>query len=305
MLRRVTLWLLRLAGRLGDRRQVEGAAEEFIARDGASWTVRLEYPPAELAPRYGHGRPEHARLSEILARGEERYRQNLRGLLAFEDDLRRIPSRPAGPGVPYWLNQWLPDLDGIALYGFTRSRAPRTYLEVGSGLSTMFVRQAIRDGGLETKITSVDPAPRAEVDELCDRLIRSPLEATELSALGELEAGDVVFFDGSHRVLMNSDVTVFFLEVLPQLPAGVLVGVHDVLWPEDYLPMWADFLWSEQYLVAAWLLGGGAGMEIELPAHYVTQREAYGLPAAPLWGRDELAELGVWGTTFWFSTTGG
>ena len=73
---------------------------------------------------------------------------------------------------------------------------------------------------------------------------------------------------------MNSDVTVFFLQVLPQLPAGVLVGIHDVLWPEDYLPMWADFLWSEQYLVAAWLLGGGAGMEIELPAHYVTQREA-------------------------------
>ena len=186
--------------------------------------MRLEYPPAELAPRYGHGRPEHTRLSEILARGEERYRQNLRELLAFEDDLRRIPSRPAGPGVPYWLNQWLPGLDGIALYGFTRSRAPRRYLEVGSGLSTMFVRQAIRDGGLDTKVTSVDPAPRAEVDELCDELIRSPLETTDLAAFRELEAGDVVFFDGSHRVLMNSDVTVFFLEVLPQLPAGVLVG---------------------------------------------------------------------------------
>jgi hypothetical protein len=100
-------------------------------------------------------------------------------------------------------------------------------------------------------------------------------------------------------------VTVFFLDVLPQLPAGVLVGIHDVLWPEDYLPMWSDFLWSEQYLVAAWLLGGGAGMEIELPAHYVTRRDAFGEVEAPLWDRDELAELGVWGTTFWFSTTGG
>ena len=169
----------------------------------------------------------------------------------------------------------------------------------------MFVRQAIRDGRLETRITSVDPAPRAEVDELCDRLIRRPLEATELTPFGELEAGDIVFFDGSHRVLMNSDVTVFFLDVLPHLPPGVLVGIHDVLWPEDYLPVWADFMWSEQYLVAAWLLGGGAGMEIELPAHYVTQRGGFGEPEAPLWGRDELAELGVWGTAFWFSTTGG
>jgi hypothetical protein len=46
-------------------------------------------------------------------------------------------------------------------------------------------------------------------------------------------------------------------------------------------------------------------MEIELPAHYVTQRDALGELSAPLWGREELSELGVWGTALWFTTTGG
>lgn len=47
---------------------------------------------------------------------------------------------------------------------------------------------------------------------------------------------DVVFLDGSHRVFMNNDASVFFLDGLPRLPPGVLVGVHDIFLPEDYGP---------------------------------------------------------------------
>ena len=48
----------------------------------------------------------------------------------------------------------------------------------------------------------------------------------------------MVFFDGSHRTFMNSDATVFFLEVLPTLPAGTLVGIHDIYLPDDYPADW-------------------------------------------------------------------
>lgn len=39
---------------------------------------------------------------------------------------------------------------------------------------------------------------------------RVPLEECDISVFDEMEAGDILFFDGSHRVFQNSDVVVFF-----------------------------------------------------------------------------------------------
>ena len=99
----------------------------------------------------------------------------------------------------------------------------------------MFARHAIRTGNLKTTIMSIDPKPRAEIDSLCDRVMRLPLELCDLNLFRELEPGDILFFDGSHRIFANSDVTVFFIEVLPRLKPGVLVHVHDIFLPADYL----------------------------------------------------------------------
>src|SRR5262245_52540208 len=107
-------------------------------------------------------------------------------------------------------------------------------LSIGSGHSTKFARRAVVDYGLPTQITSIDPHPRAEIDALCHRTIRKPLEETDLNVFDELEPGDVVFFDGSHQYFMNSDVTVFFLDVPPRLKPGTLVQVHDNTLPYDY-----------------------------------------------------------------------
>src|SRR5205807_7151101 len=105
-------------------------------------------------------------------------------------------------------------IDGVALYGFTRERSPRRYIEVGSGNSTLFVDRARRDGATNTEIISIDPDPRREIDSICDRVIRLPLESTNLRLFEGLQDGDMVFVDGTHRVFMNSDVNVFFLDVL-------------------------------------------------------------------------------------------
>ena len=40
---------------------------------------------------------------------------------------------------------------------------PKRVVEVGSGHSTRFVARAVADGGLETRITAIDPAPRAAI----------------------------------------------------------------------------------------------------------------------------------------------
>ena len=52
--------------------------------------------------------------------------------------------------------------------------------------------RARRDGRLQTRIVSIDPRPRAEVDELCDRVLRVPLEAADLSVFDELSAATCV-----------------------------------------------------------------------------------------------------------------
>ena len=68
---------------------------------------------------------------------------------------------------------------------------------------------------------------------------------------------------------MNTDATVFFLDVLPRLPEGVLVGIDDVFLPWDYPPTWTERVYGEQYLLAALLLGGAAGWTVRFPGWWV------------------------------------
>jgi len=161
-------------------------------------------------------------------------------------------------------------LDGVSLYCFTRKLTPRRYIEIGSGNSTLFVHRARRDGDISMEIVSIDPAPRREIDAISDTAIRQPLESIDLGVFSGLGEGDIVFLDGSHRAFMNSDVTVFFLDVLPELPPGVLVGIHDIHLPDDYLPRDAKDYYSEQYLLACYLLGEAGWLRPVLPCWYVS-----------------------------------
>jgi len=110
----------------------------------------------------------------------------------------------------------------------------------------------------------------------------------------------VVFFDGSHRCLPASDVTIFFLEILPRLRSGTIVHIHDIFLPADYPPAAFGRYWSEQYLLAAYLLGGAKGLEVMLPGAYLsTHSDARPLIAAAL--GPESAAAG--GSSFWLRKT--
>ncbi len=227
-------------------------------------------------------------------------------LATYREPLRRIPVHPTpGSTEPTWYNEWLPGLDATSLYGFVAKNNPATYLEVGSGNSTKFVRRAITDHGLRTRIVSIDPHPRAEIDALCDEVIRQPLEDCDLSVFGSLSAGDVCFVDNSHCCFQNSDVTVVFLEVVPRLAPGVLIGFHDIFLPDDYPATWSERYYSEQYVLAAFLLGGYAGTEIVLPVWDACQREEFAAIVAPIWEGAEFADVQRHGNTFWLKSRAG
>jgi predicted O-methyltransferase YrrM len=206
----------------------------------------------------------------------------------------------SNPEDPCWINGWLEGLDTLALYGFVASRKPAQYLEIGSGYSTKLVRRAIRDHSLPTQLTSIDPNPRSEIDALCDEIIRQPLESTDLTSFDKLEAGDILFFDGSHRAFMNSDVTVFFLEVLPRLRPGVLVHIHDIELPYDYMPERAHWYYSEQYMLGASLLAGHRDYRVVLPNAYVSRERDLVELVNPLW--QQLPGVTFRGSSFWMET---
>src|SRR6185437_6375203 len=162
-------------------------------------------------------------LEPILAAGAEDYRDQLEKFAAFTPQLLRIAARTDDARAePGWINGHMPGLDAVSIYGFLASANPQRYIEVGSGNSTKFARQAIKDHALRTRIVSIDPSPRAEVDAICDEVMRTTCEKIEPSFFEGLGAEDVLFVDNSHRSFPNSDVTVFFTEILPSLSQGVL-----------------------------------------------------------------------------------
>jgi hypothetical protein len=268
-------------------------------RSSPGRVIALEYA-VDSKPRWAHDTPNPF-LYEVIGRERERYRAHLERFLQFADELAAIPAGPTDPpsSAPYWINGWLPALDSASLYGLLAQNNPQHYVEIGSGNSTKFARKAITDYGLSTKITSIDPCPRAEVDAICDRTIRQPAEELAPEFFDILNANDVLFIDSSHRVFMNSDATALFLDVLPRLKPGVLVQIHDVTLPYDYPAAWTERYYSEQYLLAAYLLARGQLFDIELANMFISADPELNKVLTPLWRRPQLAGAETHGCSFW------
>jgi predicted O-methyltransferase YrrM len=202
-------------------------ADEVRAAHTEGRLIITEYP---YHPR---SRPLEAsaggmRLKTRFQAEQHRYAATLRDLAHHIGSLLRIPREEQDASGPFWANDWFPPLDGVSLYGLIAETAPRRYIEVGSGISTRFARRAIQDMGLPTRIVSIDPHPHTVVDSLCDEVVRSRMEDVPRDFWDGIEQTDMLFVDNSHRSFPNSDVTVFFAEVLPALRPGTIWGLHDI-----------------------------------------------------------------------------
>ena len=82
------------------------------------------------------------------------------------------------------------------------------------------------------------------------------LQAAQAGLFDALVAGDVLFVDSSHILMPGSDVDLLLNRVLPRLPSGVLVHIHDIFLPFDYPAVWGWRNYNEQQGVAPLLAGG-------------------------------------------------
>jgi len=239
--------------------------------------IRIDFPPPlRPSPLWGREKAVHPELAAILDESRALQEQWLERCLKKATECQNWPEQedPMDVTLPWKQNMFLTTLDMVALHGVLTEAKPNLYLEIGSGISTRVAWQARRSSGHEMKIFSIDPSPRVEVEQLCDRVLRKRLEKIPPAELVEMSgAGTVVFFDGSHRCFPKSDVTVFFLEILPRLKPGTLVHIHDIYLPFDYPDPLMDRYWSEQYLLAAFLLGGAKNIRTILPCHNLLVQE--------------------------------
>lgn len=268
-------------------------------------TLHLEYP-VEMRPRYGFGRPPHGLLSTIISQNRDVYVQWLTTALQYSVNLKGIPrtASTSDASSPFWQNGFLPGLDITMLYTIVASSAPSTYIEIGSGNSTKVVAKAIKDHQLQTRVISLDPSPRAEIDQLADVIIRQPFEHADLGLFSELKSGDIIFVDNSHRIFPNSDATVFFMEVLPMLPEGVIVHVHDVYLPYDYPQDVCDRYYSEQYALAAFLMANPAKYHTIMPNFYVSEDPELCTILKPFWDLPEMKDVERHGASYWMEIKG-
>ncbi len=211
---------------------------------------------------------------------------------AYAADLNRIGAAP--PPAPRWDQDWFPRLDAAAAYAMVRSRRPRRIVEVGSGHSTRFLARAVADGALQTRITAIDPEPRASIDGLAVEFLQTPVQQVDQQRFHELGPDDILFVDSSHQLKPGSDVEYLMRKVLPKLPAGIRVHFHDIFLPDDYPAHWAWRRYNEQAAVAA-LLRQDYGCEFS--SHWIASRRP-DLVARGALGRLPLVS-GALESSFW------
>jgi predicted O-methyltransferase YrrM len=226
----------------------------------------IPYRYADTLPEAGGILPYDPMRQAMISRRDE-MAALVTDLHAYADDLKKIG--PDVPPAPRWNQDWFPVLDAAMTYTLVRKFQPKRIVEVGSGHSTRFIARAIADQGSDTKFTAIDPQPRAVIQGLPINFIRATLARAPQTSFAELEAGDVLFIDSSHILMPGSDVDDLFNRILPMLPAGVLVHIHDIFLPDDYPASWAWRGYNEQSAVASMVLAGG--YEIVFSSHYVRQ----------------------------------
>ncbi len=207
-----------------------------------------------------------AALAAMFAAAEPRYREVLVAVEAFADAFARFGG--AAP-APRFEQDWFPALDAAALYTVLRSHRPCRYIEIGSGHSTRVAVRAVADGALATRLTAIDPAPRATIACLPVEWCRQLVQAIDPDLVSALQHDDVLFVDSSHVLTAGSDVDFILTVLLPRLRPGVILHVHDVLLPDPYPTAWAWRGYNEQQAIAGLLLGG---FEILFASHYVRTR---------------------------------
>jgi len=182
----------------------------------------------------------------------------------FNDELLKFPvnKRNEIDGVEFVYDNYNYCFgDAEYLYNMVRHFKPGKIIEIGSGHSTLMTLNAIDKNRVENKNYQcehicVEPYEMPWLETRNVKVIRRKVEDIDVDFFKQLQANDILFIDSTHMIRPQGDVLHEFLEILPVLNKGVIIHIHDILTPKDYLDDWIferHILWNEQYLLEAFL----------------------------------------------------
>jgi predicted O-methyltransferase YrrM len=162
----------------------------------------------------------------------------------------------------YYKNIYFVAPDAISLYLILRHYKPKRVIEVGSGFSSAVMidtNEKFFSG--QIKCMFIEPFPDRlnrflrKIQNSNYKLVEKKVQEVALDAFLEFEENDLLFIDSSHVSKLGSDVNYLFFNILPQLKKGVVVHVHDVMYPFEYPRAWVQEkrFWNEAYLLRSFL----------------------------------------------------
>ncbi len=179
----------------------------------------------------------------------------------FSKELNNVPNSKVDDLSFYMDNNKFGPGDAEYWYNIIRLKKPSRIFEIGSGNSTLMAIKAIRKNeedvpAYKCKHICIEPYEMPWLEKTSVSVIRKNIEDVDKEMFFELGENDILFIDSSHIIRPQGDVVTEYLELLPSLNKGVIVHVHDIFSPKDYLEEWVmEHVWffNEQYLLEAFL----------------------------------------------------
>jgi hypothetical protein len=197
-------------------------------------------------------------------------------------------------------NGYYPTPDAELYAAFIAEYRPTSIIEIGSGYSTLIAHHTVKHLGLDSNIVVVDPAPRTDVSNYASRI---EYERVEKSSLANIEFAkdqrSILFIDSSHVSKMGGDVPFLFCQILPNLPAGVIVHVHDIFTPFDYPINYGYRFYNEQYVLQA-LLANSQKFIVLFSTHLMSREHAREMQR--VFGAEVGSDPLFFGASFWIET---
>jgi len=179
----------------------------------------------------------------------------------FSKELKDIPSEKQHEFEFHFNNIAFESGDAEFFYNIIRLKKPARIYEIGCGYSTLMAIKAIEknmtgDKGYKCDHLCIEPFENPWLEDARVKILRQKVEDTDKKIFSSLSRDDILFIDSSHIIRPQGDVVFEILELLPTLKPGVIVHIHDIFSPKDYLEKWlVDEVrfWNEQYMVEAFL----------------------------------------------------
>lgn len=217
------------------------------------------YEPFQTAKDLRHSLMQERELPglDLNEAGQLRFLSTLN----YQGELGQLEKPTAGLYDFKFGNDMFESGDAEFLYQVIRKIKPANVFEIGSGYSTLVARAAIKgnreeDAHYTCRHLCIEPYAAPWLEDTGVEVLRQRVEYVDKALFSELGRDDLLFIDSSHVIRPQGDVITEYLEILPTLRSGVMVHIHDVFTPRDYLEEWvikSVLLWNEQYLLEAFL----------------------------------------------------